>query len=189
MRAATATQRVGIASALAKGSCPVCSVMKAFQTQILEGRGVEEPSLLCNFHAWGLAKSAPAEIVAGAYLRALRGGSPPPNSASGVGCDICRQMHKEEEIRLAELERELNRPTLKEWMRQQGCLCLRHAEGLLERPGPHQALIREIVTRNAAELEQELAAFYANVRQGKHSGGGVLGRAAEFLVSQRGILV
>jgi hypothetical protein len=37
------------------------------------------------------------------------------------------------------------------------------------------------------KLREELGAFLKQAAPGNHSGGGILGRAAEFLVSQRGL--
>jgi hypothetical protein len=45
-----------------------------------------------------------------------------------------------------------------------------------------------MLQRTIAELNQELEAFLEHTKSGMHTGGGVLGRAAEFLVAQRGIL-
>ena len=38
-----------------------------------------------------------------------------------------------------------------------------------------------------SELRNELEAFHEQLKQGVHAGGGLLGRVAEFLVSQRGL--
>ncbi|MGA7921687.1 MAG: hypothetical protein WCA38_18650 [Candidatus Acidiferrales bacterium] len=43
------------------------------------------------------------------------------------------------------------------------------------------------MSRKARELEQELQEFLQHAKTGDHTGGGVLGRAAEYLVAQRGI--
>ena len=50
-----------------------------------------------------------------------------------------------------------------------------------------RTLVDEIVERNRAELEQELETFLEQLKHGIHEGGGLLGRAAEFLVGQRGL--
>jgi hypothetical protein len=43
------------------------------------------------------------------------------------------------------------------------------------------------LARAAGELQHDLENYAKHAQQGDHAGGGVLGRAAEFLVSQRGI--
>lgn len=50
-----------------------------------------------------------------------------------------------------------------------------------------RTLVGEIGERNRGELEQELATFLQQLKRGIHEGGGLLGRAAEFLVGQRGL--
>jgi hypothetical protein len=50
-----------------------------------------------------------------------------------------------------------------------------------------QMLVDEVVERTRAALEQELGTFLEQLKQGFMMGGGLLGRAAEFLVGQRGL--
>jgi hypothetical protein len=74
------------------------------------------------------------------------------------------------------------------WMKTQGTLCLDHAEKVKEFvPLRLRTQVDQIVERNRLELEQELEAFREQLRHGIHEGGGLLGRAAEFLVGQRGL--
>jgi hypothetical protein len=75
-----------------------------------------------------------------------------------------------------------------EWMKTQGSLCLDHAGKLKEFvPLRCRALVDEVVERNRTELREELEAFHEQLKHGVHSGGGLLGRVAEFLVGQRGL--
>jgi hypothetical protein len=75
------------------------------------------------------------------------------------------------------------------WLQQHATFCLRHIHGLKNRvPARLQKIIEKLRIKNKAELEAELEDFLQQARQGDHTGGGVLGRAAEFLVAQRGIL-
>ena len=70
----------------------------------------------------------------------------------------------------------------------QGTLCLDHARKVKEFvPLRLRTLIDEVVERNRAELRQELETFHEQLKHGIHTGGGLLGRAAEFLVGQRGL--
>lgn len=54
-------------------------------------------------------------------------------------------------------------------------------------PLPSRTVIDEIMERNRAELEQELENFGKQLKHGIYEGGGLLGRAAEFFVGQRGL--
>jgi hypothetical protein len=72
------------------------------------------------------------------------------------------------------------------WMKSQGCLCLSHSRKLHDHAQlKMRRLIDEIAERAGTELKQELGDFLEHTKQGDHTGG-ILGRAAEFLVSQRG---
>lgn len=73
-------------------------------------------------------------------------------------------------------------------MKSQGSLCLSHSRKLQDHaPLKMRRVIDEIVERTRTELRQELGDFLEHAKQGDHTGGGILGRAAEFLVSQRGL--
>ena len=47
--------------------------------------------------------------------------------------------------------------------------------------------MEQTMSQKVGELEQELDEFLQQAKRGEHTGGGVLGRAAEYLVAQRGI--
>jgi len=51
-----------------------------------------------------------------------------------------------------------------------------------------QKIVERLRIKNKVKLEAELAEFLEQAKKVDHTGGGVLGRAAEFLVAQRGIL-
>jgi hypothetical protein len=101
---------------------------------------------------------------------------------------LCSHMQTEKEARLREIARELERPRLREWLEVQGTLCRRHGRELIKQlPDTVKKTVWEIMARNVAELEGELRDFLGQVKNGSHTGGGILGRAAEYLVAQRGI--
>jgi hypothetical protein len=60
-------------------------------------------------------------------------------------------------------------------------------EVMAKLPEDSQRSILELMTRNSGEIVEVLGDFLQQVQKGSHAGGGVLGRAAEFLVPQRGI--
>jgi hypothetical protein len=190
MRAQAAFQRLPISSLAVKGSCPVCCAVKHFH-ESLPGRLRTEPHpQLCNFHAWLLAKSAQAEVAASLFLNALKAKETIASSTSPSSCAGCGKIHEEEAERLREVTRELERnsPT-GVWLKDHARVCLRHIIALKRQaPVSLGKSLDEMCTRGAANLELELREFLQQARQGDHSGGGVLGRAAEFLVGQRGIL-
>jgi hypothetical protein len=190
MRAQTAFERLPISSLAVKGSCPVCCAVKHFH-ESLPGRLRTEAQLqLCNFHAWLLAKSAQAEVAASLFLNALKTKERMAIPTSLSRCTGCAKIHGEEVERLKEVTRELEQNSLTGmWLKEHARFCVRHMLELKKQvPASLQKALDEMSGRGAAELEVELREFLQQARQGDHSGGGVLGRTAEFLVGQRGIL-
>ena len=163
--------------------------MKHFQESLPKQLRAEEPTPLCNFHAWSLAKSAPAEVAASIFLGALRSKEWDTSPTSPSSCAACKKVHEEEITRLEEVTTELERPPIAEWLEQHAVFCLRHIHLLKKRvPAPLQEIIEKLRIENKAKLGAELEEFLRQSRHGDRTGGGVLGRAAEFLVAQRGIL-
>jgi hypothetical protein len=190
MKTEAASERLPIARHAVKGSCPVCAAVKHFQDSLPAHLRAEGQTQLCNFHAWLLAKSASAELAASLFLNALREKQRDTISTSPSACTACEKIHEEEVTRLQEVTRELEENSLTGvWLQRHARFCLRHMRELKKRaPAPLRNIVAELGTRNAAEIEVELREFLQQARQGEHAGGGVLGRAAEFLVAQRGIL-
>jgi hypothetical protein len=189
MSAEIGSQRLRIAQFLAKSRCPICYALKVFQGELLESPGAMEFAHLCHYHAWVLAESAPGIVATESFLRALRAVKTGPKLERASNCDPCRRIHEEETRRVEELADDLKRSAVLEWMRKQGAVCVRHAHALNDQVPTHvQMDVAAILQRTIAELNQELEAFLEHTRRGIRTGGGVLGRAAEFLVAQRGIL-
>ena len=193
MKADAISPGVGINQALTKGSCPVCGLLKDFQWTLTETTHPQVDLHLCNFHGWALARSrgklsrsTPGESVTNVFLAMLK--KPLTGKVSTDECSLCRRVLEEEISRLRELAHKLQGAMFAQWMKTQGTLCIDHAEKVKEFvPIRLRTLVDEIVERNRTELEQELEAFREQLRHGIHEGGGLLGRAAEFLVGQRGL--
>lgn len=187
MNGARAVRAVALTEAVAHGACPLCTVLRHHQTELVEVIGVRNASHLCNHHAWSLARSAPATLAADIYSRILNKRDKPGVQPTRE-CDFCAELRREEEERLSELVQRMKAPSFVEWMRQSGTLCLWHADRLSKRLSPEaQAVVAEILARTTDELEEDLKKCADQAKQGQHAGSGVLGRVAEFLVCQRGI--
>ena len=187
MRAEASLSETTVIQALAKGSCPVCVILKQVQSDLIESGNVRA-SAICNFHAWALAKAAPGHRAASVFLNVLSAAGRKQTTTKPM-CDLCRSLREEEEARLDELVRQMRRPMFLNWMERHGTLCLTHAARLRSRvPVRQQPKIAAIVARTADELRQEMAGYIADAEPGSRAGGGVLGRAAEFLVGQRGLI-
>lgn len=186
MKSDAAACKLTVNQALAKGACPICGVLKEFQSALGDKIQMAGDVRLCNFHTWLLARGAPAENVVAFYLKMLDG-----SSTGKVGpseCDFCRRTLEEEKARLHELVQHRQRALFLEWTKNQVSLCLDHARKLEQcAPLKMRPVISEIVERTRSELKQELGAFLEQAVLGNHAGGGIFGRAAEFLVTQRGL--
>jgi hypothetical protein len=186
--ASTLTSENTVLHALAKGACPICSLVRAFQSELIERLQPNGASMVCNYHAWAIAASAPAGSVAEVFLAMLRGTSSRENRKQPAECDLCCSIREHEVARLREFAHEMQRSKFVEWVEQFGTLCRFHGATLCRMlPGERAQIIVKVIENNQQQLEELLESFAAKARSGGHAGGGVLGRAAEFLVAQRGL--
>jgi hypothetical protein len=188
MNGAKAVRKYAVSEAVARGTCPICTMLRHRQTHLIEVRGIPNAVHLCNHHAWSLARSAPAAVASEVFLQSLYARQRDEMQNEAGKCDFCEVLRQEETAQLNELVEKMKTPVFLEWMRRNGTLCLRHASKVGERlPNDARPAVAELLSRTLTELEQDLEEYSKVARQGAHAGGGVLGRAAEFLVCQRGI--
>ncbi len=191
MRPQTAlSPEVPMIQALARGICPICTLMRAFQNSMVEAPHRCPAASLCNFHAWSLAGASPAGETVPILRSMLENSAIEPISGPTElhPCDWCVALRDHEDEKLAEFAREMKRDSFRSWVTQYGTICLFHGRRLMRfLPGPEAEVIRQILASNQEEMERQLMAFDVKVRRGGKGGGGVLGHIAEFLVSQRGI--
>ncbi len=188
MKRETHAARVPISTMVARSSCPICVALRDFQNELLKTLESEHCAHFCNMPGWAIANAARAESVTTIFLSALanpdwRVSAPVPDQ-----CDLCRQMHTEKEMRLEEIAQRFHDPKLSNWLHDFGMLCSSHSRDLEARlPKELQRTVQEMSQRNAIELTETIEEFLEQVKKGSRTGGGALGRAAEFLVAQRGI--
>jgi hypothetical protein len=180
--------RTPITAIVARSSCSICVALREFQNDLVKHLSSNDCVFFCNTHAWVVANSAPAESVATIFLKAIANPEWRPAASVPNECDVCRKMYEEKELRLDEISEQLRDPKLRSWLHDFGTLCSRHGREVMAKlPQDLQGSIRELITRNSGEIVEMLGDFLQQVKKGSHAGGGVLGRAAEFLVAQRGI--
>jgi hypothetical protein len=185
---ASLTSENTVLHALAKGACPICSLVRGFQNELIERLQPNGVAMVCSYHAWAIAASAPAGSVAEVFLAMLRGTSSRENRKQPAGCDLCCSIREHEIARLREFAHEMQRSKFVEWVEQYGTLCRFHGATLCRMlPEERAQIIMKVIENNQQQLEELLESFAARVRSGGHAGGGILGRAAEFLVAQRGL--
>jgi hypothetical protein len=110
------------------------------------------------------------------------------NCEARAECDLCSSIREHESIRLREFVREMRRTRFNQWLEQYGTLCLFHGTTIRPMlPEEHTQIIAKVMKSNQKQLEELLESFATRAQNGGRTGGGVLGRAAEFLVAQRGL--
>jgi hypothetical protein len=185
MRVGKPVELEGISQALSKGGCPICAFLKNEQSALLRGQlPPDQVASLCNFHAWALAAAIETENAARIFLHVLRRNT----DQKSEQCSFCSRLLQQEVAQLKDLIAQMSRTLVANWMKEQGTMCRLHAEHLKQlAPLRLHAMIDEIVERSDAELQGELESLLRRAAAGERTGGGVLGRAAEFLTSQRGV--
>ncbi|MGB2590803.1 MAG: hypothetical protein WA853_01290 [Candidatus Acidiferrum sp.] len=189
MKTEATSERLPIARIAVKGNCPVCAAVKHFQDSLLLNLHIIKNARLCNVHTWSIAKSASAEVAASVFLDALKSRTSSAHLPSPSHCIACMKIHEEEVTRIKEVSEDLKWSAIGTWLKEYARFCIRHSGAIKQLvAGALQKAIEESAISTALELRKELEEFVQQARRGNHAGGGVLGRAAEFLVAQRGIL-
>lgn len=183
MRAHKIVNYESILQVLGEAGCPFCRFMKNYQTSLLQESG-KEILHLCNFHTWGLAATQEAASAAEHFIALLR------NQSTGTSdsiCTICALLQEEENLRIREFAGCTEHKLVAQWLRSQAVLCIVHGTKLKHSASPvFVAAINAIMERNRRQLVDELIRLRREHLPDAERWG-VLGRAAEFMVSQRGL--
>lgn len=167
--------------------CPICRFLKDFQSIHLQGDSAKEIRRLCNFHAWGVAAVQNPQTAAEVFLALVNDNE--STAEQRLDCDVCRKLIDEEERRIRELVTLLGKPDVVRWLRTEAVLCIPHALKLRQKvPLTLTARIDMVIRNYREELKEELLQLRNNPTPDR-TGWGALGRAAEFLVAQRGLRV
>jgi len=165
--------------------CPLCRFLKDFQAIHLQEDSAKEIRHLCNFHTWGLAAVQNGPTAAEVFIRLVDDTA--PASKETTECDVCRKVKEEEELRIRELVTMLGKPQIAQWLRTEAVFCIPHATKLRQKVSVILAPRIDIVISNyRQQLRDELLQLRDELGPDR-SGWGALGRAAEFLVAQRGL--
>ncbi len=174
-----------ILEVLHEPGCPLCRFLKEFQAGRLQNRSEMETRGLCNFHAWGLAAAQDAPAAAEASIGILNEAVSIANGTQA--CDVSNEVKAEEDLRTRELATCLHRPDVAVWLRTEAVLCIPHAAKLRRQLSPILASEIDAIVQNCrSQLKEDLDHLRGEPSMDR-SGWGALGRAAEFLVSQRGL--
>lgn len=172
---------------LSEPGCPFCRFLKDYQAARLQKHSEQGVRRLCNFHTWGLAAVQNALTAAGTFLNLIEAAAAATDDETP--CDICHQVSAEEELRIREFVSCIHRTSVSDWLRRDAVLCFPHGAKLRRQVQPVVAArIDTIIENYRQQLMQELD-ILRNTPEADRPGWGSLGRAAEFLVSQRGLHV
>jgi hypothetical protein len=176
-----------ILDVLQESGCPFCRFLKEYQAARLQSHSEHELHRLCNFHTWGLAAVQNALTAAQVFINLVEEST--PISSEGSACDICRVILAEEDRRVREFVSCVYRADVTDWLRTDPVLCIPHGIKLRRQVQPVVAArIDAIIEKCRERLIQELQSL-RGMPEAERPGWGALGRAAEFLVSQRGLHV
>jgi len=188
VRQETGASRVPISGLATRTACAVCVALRDFQNELCKHLSPDQCHRFCSRHGWMVANSTPAVSATAIFLEAIANQNWAPASGVGNECDVCRKVHDEKERRIAELAEQLGHAKVHSWFHDNGVLCLRHGREIIARLPERQGDgVQKLLDRNGSEIVGLLQEYLERVKVGTHAGGGVLGRAAEFLVAQRDI--
>jgi hypothetical protein len=174
-----------ILEVLQEPGCPFCRFLKEYQAARLQNRAEKETHRLCNFHTWGLAAVQNALTAAQVFIKLVD--EPEPISKEVTACDICNEIVVEEDRRIREFVGCIHRTDVSDWLRTTAVLCIPHGLKLRRQVQPVVAARIDAIIENCRkQLTQELQSL-RDKPEAERPGWGSLGRAAEFLVSQRGL--
>jgi hypothetical protein len=174
-----------ILQVLQEPGCPFCRFLKEYQAARLQNHSKEDLHRLCNFHAWGLAAVQNAPAAAQVFIKLVD--EPPSLSQAESECDVCREILVEEDLRLREFVSCITRTVVSDWLRGSAVLCIPHGTRLRRQVQPVVAARIDTIIENCRQqLAQELQ-HLRDEPEPDRTGWGAIGRAAEFLVSQRGL--
>ena len=184
MRLSKPIEIQGVSQTLGKGNCPVCAFLRNSQSALLQGGlAPEEVSGICDFHGWALAAAVNVANAARVFQNLLRLGCD-----GSQECSFCLRLREAEQAQLRELIGQLDRHLVLDWIKQHGALCRPHSKRLRQvAPVRLHGALDEVDRRSSLDLNSELASLIARSAVGEKTGAGVLGRVAEFLMSQRGV--
>ena len=173
-----------ILQVLGETGCPFCRFMKNFQAALLQDPTQKEIHHLCNFHTWGIAATQRAPFAAGLFVNLLAKQSDAPPASP---CDICILLQIEEDRRIREFLGCAQHKLVVQWLRSRAALCMIHGTKLKQGASPVIAsTIGAVMERYRNRLAEDLSRL-RDEYQPDSAEWGLLGHAAEFLVSQRGL--
>ena len=166
--------------------CMICKGLKEFQSDRICALNRQAFRRLCNLHTWLIAKTAEAGAAAEVLLRMMDDAL--KAESTGADCGFCAVLAEEEERRFGDFVQRLDKPDFLLRLQCRGGLCIPHARKLLDRvPDSLRTEIISALQKRVVEMKRELTTLSRSAKVGETIHPGLLGRAAEFLVANRGL--
>lgn len=164
--------------------CPLCRFLKNYQSILVQQATTMTIRRLCNYHVWGVAATEKT-LPAACLLQSLLATQGEPDVPSD--CDICTAIRVEQGYRIQEFVKYADGLRVSHWLRTGSAFCALHGHEV------QQSLPSDIASEIAAnmrayrfQLGKQLSELCGG-RDPDSAKDGTLGRAAEFLISQRGL--
>jgi hypothetical protein len=184
MRANKIMNYESILQVLGESGCPFCRFLKNFQAALMQEPKHKEIHHLCSFHTWGLAATQRAASATELFLDPLE---KKPDDSTPPSCDICVLLQVEEDRRIREFVGSAQHKLVAQWMRSQAFLCIAHGAKLKQNATPLIALAIGTITEKCRNRLVEDLTRLSSEFEPENTEWGLLGHAAEFLASQRGL--
>ncbi len=169
-----------------RDGCSVCAFLREFQSRCLRSLDSEEVRTLCGFHAWQVASIVNAITAAKIFLRLIDKSI--STEYSDQKCDLCARIRKQEDSKVREFCNALNEHDFQAASSKCRCLCLRHTTSVSARvPAGLRSGVHSVLQIHVTDLKRRLFHLLSDSNAGQTQHAGILGRAAEFLVAQRGL--
>jgi hypothetical protein len=187
MRAHVVTEYDSVLDVLNEPGCPICVFLRNAQADLVQNTEISDDPWLCNFHGWSIAAVRDTGSAARILLSALDN-RPVSSQLAGRECVICTQLHPLEDLALTDLRSSERQGTVHSWLKAGGAFCVIHgAKVKANAPLRLAALVDEADARKRRELKTALGLLLSKSKHHQLEHSGLLGRVAEYLVSQRGL--
>jgi hypothetical protein len=163
--------------------CPVCAFMREYQARYLRTLDSDGIRALCAYHVWQVASIVNAVTAAKIFLRLLDDAIPASRE-----CDLCVRIKIQEDSKVRDFCSTFSEHHIQAALSRCRGLCLRHAAAVSSHfPPALGTRIGPVLQNHATDLKRGLSRLLSDSNAGQARHAGILGRAAEFLVAQRGL--
>ncbi len=175
-----------VAKIIEKDACVLCSMLKRFQSALIQNANTDDIDALCRFHLWAIAGTADTQVAARIFLQLLDSSRLQEQDPPVARCSVCDQIVEEEARCSEELVQLLRVPEFLGWLREHGAMCIPHARRRLKILRDEDRTVLMAVVRDArARLRDRLNSGVNEPNDRRLPM--LLSRVAEYLEGRRGL--